>query len=99
MPRKQRYVRMKRKAGGGFVRLTKGGAILEKKKIKKFLEGAYDYVKSKAGDQIMSALDSGKQALGNLVHASKEAIFNEINKKIGNMSFIPKSGGGVKRMY
>ena len=99
MPRKQRHVRMKRKAGGGFVRLTKGGAILEKKKIKKFLEGAYDYVKSKAGDQIMSAIDSGKQALGNVVHAGKDAIFNEINKRMSNLSFIPKSGSGVRRMY
>jgi len=90
---------MKRKAGGGFAHYTKGGALIDKKKIKKYIEGAYDFVKSKAGEQIMSAIDSGKQALGNVIHASKEEIFNEINKKIGNLTFIPKTGSGVRRMY
>ena len=99
MPRKQRYVRMKRKAGGGFVHVTKGGAIIDKKKIKKYLEGAYQFVKSKAGPEIVNALESGKQALGNVVHAGKDAIFNEINKRLNNLSFVPKVGSGVKSMY
>ena len=99
MPRKQRYVRMKRKAGGGFIHVTKGGALLSRKDIKKYLTGAYDFVKSKAGPDIMNAIDSGKQALGNVVHAGKEAIFNEINKKLSNLSFVPKTGSGVRRIH
>ena len=96
---KQRYVRMKRKAGGGFVHVTKGGAIIDKKNIKKYMEGAYRFVQSKAGPQIMDAIDSGKQALGNIVHASKEAIFDEINKRVNNLSFVPKKGSGVRRIH
>jgi hypothetical protein len=96
MPR--HYVRTRKIAGGGFRHYTEGGALINSSKIKDWMNGAANYVKSKAGPQVDGIVENGKDLFVNVIQAGKDDIFNEINKRLNGLSFVPKKGGAIHRM-
>ena len=89
-------LRMKKIAGGGYVRTTRGGGIIPNGRIGDFLRGAMNFVDTRAGPQLAEGADLLRQSLGKVVESTPADIFDAINKRLSGLKLTSKSGGAIR---